>query len=379
MKKIIIIGAGFAGISAIQRLTSYKGRDDLEVTLINEKEQMSFLPVLPDCFGRNIKPEHLLFNLASLRNRRNFKFVQDRAIALNLEKKEVKTTSLSLNFDFLIIASGSETNFYGNNAIKEASLKLDDAKDAILIRKSLDEKDFNSYIIAGAGYTGIEVATNLRVYLRKNKKDKRIVIVERAASMLGPLPQWMKEYVADNLRRLNIEVLFNTSIDKIENNTVRLSDSKVFENSMLIWAAGVRTADFIQNLGLEKNAQGRIKTDEYLRFNEACFAAGDSAYFSYRNNFLRMAVQFAIMEGSFSALNVLRAVEGRPLVKYTPVDLGYIVPMANNRACGVVLGIKMKGLLPLILHYSMCIYRSYTLKNKLGIIKDLFVDTSKAK
>ncbi len=373
MKKIIIIGAGFAGISALKRLISYKGRENIEITLINDKEEVSFLPLLPDCLGRDIKPEYLLFDLASLKNRKNFNFVKDRVIALDLEKKEVKTSSISLSFDFLIIASGTETNFYGNNEIKEASFKLDDAQDAILIRKALDEKDFSSYIIAGAGYTGIEVATNLRVYLRKNKKDKRIIIVERAPSMLGPLPQWMKNYVTDNLKRLGIEVLLNASIERIEGNTIRLSDSKVFESSMLIWAAGVRTADFIQNLKVEKNAQGRIKTDEYLRFNDSCFAAGDTAYFPYKNNFLRMAVQFAIMEGSFSALNVLRTIEGRKPVKYTPLDLGYFVPMANNRACGVALGVNMKGRLPVVLHYIMCIYRSYTFKNKLGIIKDLFV------
>jgi len=374
MKKIVIIGAGFAGISALKSLTAYKGREDLEITLISDKERMSFLPLLPDCLGRNIKPEHLLFDLASLRSRWNFKIVKDKVIVLDLEKREVKTPSLSLNYDFLIISSGSETNFYGDNEIKEHSFKLDDVVDAILMRKALDENDFSSYIIGGAGYTGIEVATNLRVYLQKKKKDKRVIIVERSPSILGPLPQWMKDYVTDNLKRLNIEVLVNTSIEKVSVDTLRLSDSKVFENSMLIWAAGVKTADFIQNLRLEKNAQGRIKIDEYLRFNDTCFAVGDAAYFSYNNNFLRMAVQFAIMEGSLAVLNVIRSIEGRKLVKYTPIDLGYIVPMANNRACGVTLGVNMKGVLAVILHYIMCIYRSYGIKNKLGIIKDLCVN-----
>jgi NADH dehydrogenase len=379
MKKVIIIGAGFAGITALKKLSSYKGKEGLEVTLINDKEKASFLPLLPDCLGRNINPEHLSFDLTGIISKRNFNFVKDKVIALDLEKKEVKTSSLSLSFDYLVISSGTETNFYGNNEIRDASFKLDDAQDAMLIRKALDEKDFSSYMISGAGYTGIEVATNLSVYLRKNKKAKRLVIVERAPSILGPLPQWMKDYVIDNLKRLNIEVLVNTSIEKIEAGAIQLSDSKVFENSMLIWASGVRTADFIQNLKLEKNAQGRIKTDEYLRINDFCFAAGDTAYFSHKSNFLRMAVQFAIMEGNAAALNVIKSIEGGKLVKYTPVDLGYIVPMANNRACGVTLGVNMKGFLPIILHYAMCIYRAYTLRNKLDIIKDLFVGMRGAK
>jgi len=182
------------------------------------------------------------------------------------------------------------------------------------------------------------------------------------------LPSWMRDYVLENLKRLNIEVFTATFIDKIEGENIRLSSGVTFENALLIWAAGVKTPDFIQNLNIEKTPQGRIKVDEYLRFAQGCFAAGDAANFSYKDNFLRMAVQFAITEGELAADNIHRSIKGSPLKKYRPLDLGYVIPMANNRSCGRVMGIEVKGLLATFLHYSMCICRSLGLKNKLGLL-----------
>jgi NADH dehydrogenase len=371
MKKIIVIGGGFAGLSALSVLCRSR-RQGLEVTLINEKDKSSFLPMLPDCLGRNICPEYLLFDLKEFSAKKHFNFIPDKVSAVNLDKKEVVISGKSLNYDFLIVASGSETNFYGNDEIRGNSFKLDDAQDAGLIRKALEENNYDSFLISGAGYTGIEVATNLRVYLKKRKINKKIIIIEHAPAILGPLEQWMKDYVADNLKRLGIEVLLNSSIEKVEGGKIELVGGISFDNSMLIWAAGVKTSDFIQKLNIEKNPQGRIKVDEYLRVNNTCFAAGDTAHFSHKENFLRMAVQFAIVQGECCAKNIIRSIEGKKLIKFRPVDLGLIIPMANNRGAGKVLGIKMKGFLPVFFHYVMCIYRSYGLKNKLGILKDLF-------
>ena len=281
------------------------------------------------------------------------------------------TQKQSLNYDYLVIASGSETNFYGNSTFQESAYKLDSARDAEIIIGLLKENRFDNFIVSGGGYTGIEVATNLSLFFKKRKLKNKIIILERAPDILGPLPVWMKDYVKSNLGRMGIEILLNTTIEKIERIKVFLSGGKVFERAIVIWAAGVKTAAFIQNLDREKNPQGRLKVDDYLRLDEHCFVAGDTAYFTAKNVFLRMAVQFAIMEGVCVAENIKRSIKGKPLRKYQPQDAGYIIPMANNLSCGIVLGIKIKGVLATWLHFMMCIYRSYGIKNKLGIIKDL--------
>lgn len=360
MKKIVIIGGGFAGLAALSRLLKHKG--PLAITLIDAKDTSDFLPLLPDCIGRGIEPGFLRFKIKNFCAGPDCEFIRAKVDALDLEKKEVRFGGGALNYDCLIIAAGSETNFYGNEAAKRYGFKLDNADDAEAITAALKRDSFDGCLVCGGGYTGIEAATNLRRYWDRRKINKKIVIVERAASILGPLPQWMREYVNANLKRLAIEVLTGTVVEKIEADKIHLSGGREFENAMLIWAAGVKAPDFIQ---------ARLKVDRYLRVNENCFAAGDAANFYSGGIFLRMAVQFAIMQGRRAADNALRSIFAKPLRSYRPIDLGYVIPMANNRSCGVVLGVRVKGRLATFLHYSMCLYRSYGIKNKSGILKGL--------
>ncbi|MCK9603755.1 MAG: FAD-dependent oxidoreductase [Candidatus Omnitrophica bacterium] len=369
MSKILIIGGGFGGLSAASRL--YKLRDKLSVTLIDKKDTVDFLPMLPDCIGRGICPQALSYKIEKLARKFGFKFILKEVTAIDLDKKEASAGSEKFNYDYLIIASGSETNFYGNDNIKERAYTLDSVNDSGKIIEALRRRKFDNFIVGGGGYTGIEVATNLRLFLKNAKSPGRIIIVERSPAILGPLPEWMKKYVISNLKRLEIEVFVNSTIDKIEEDKVYFSEGRIINNAFTIWAAGVKTAGFIQDLKIDKNPQGRIKVDEYLRLNDSCFIAGDAANFSYKNIFLRMAVQFAIIQGDSAAANIIRDIKGLPLRKYRPLDLGYIIPMANNRSCGRVLGLNMKGVLPTIFHFIMCIYRSYGLKNKFAIIRDL--------
>jgi NADH dehydrogenase len=369
MSKIVIIGGGFAGLSAAGRLCKFK--KDLEVILIDKKGESHFLPALPDVIGKRITPEFLTYDITCLSKRWGFVLIKEEVTAVDLEKSEIKTNVRTLPYDYLIIASGSQTDFYGNQQIENCAYKLDNVYDAAKILETIEQKDFDNYIICGGGYTGIEIATNLRRYLNREVKGKRVIIVELAPSILGPLPEWMKEYVRNNLKKLNIDIFLNTSVGGVEDSKVSLSNGQIFDNTLLIWAAGVKVPDFVNNLNFEKSRQGRLNVDDYLRLSERCFVLGDCAQFSYQNSFLRMAVQFSLAQGQCAAENIKRLLKGDKLKKYKPLDLGYIIPMANNRSCGRILGIKMKGLLPTIFHYLMCIYRSYGLTNRLGIMKDV--------
>lgn len=368
MIKVLILGGGFAGLAALLRLVPEKG---LDITLVDKSGESNFPPMLPDVIGRGINADFLTFKIEDLRKRFKFNFINDEVNSVDLKVRQVKTSKYSLNYDYLIIATGSETNFYGQQYIRDYAYKLDMAQDAKKILTALRDGLFDAVIVAGGGYTGIEVATNLRVYFNKNQKKTKVIIVERAPSILGPLPEWMKNYTQRNLKNLNINVFINTVIEKIEGYKVCLSNNQTFDNAMLIWAAGVKTAGFIERLNFEKNPQGRLKVDEYLRLEERSFAVGDAAGFLYKDKPLRMAVQFSIMEGRHAAKNVLNVINGRPLRAYRPLDLGYIIPMANNRSCGCVLGLNLRGVLATFLHYLMCIYRSHGFRNKWGILGNL--------
>ena len=369
MKKVIIIGGGFSGITAARKLSKYKKL--VEVILVDKRSYSSFLPALPDIIGERINSKHLRFSLDELGRRIGFSFLNEEVEKVDLEGKKVITKEKTFLYDFLIIAGGSETNFYGSEQIEQYAYKLDDVDDASKISCDIEGNNFDTYLVVGGGYTGIEIATNLRRFLNGRGKEARVIIVELAPTILGILPEWMKKYVVENIKNMGIEVLVNTSIEKIEEKEVALSDNQVFKNSMLIWAAGVKTPGFVQNLTVERSRQGRIKVDGYLQLKNDCFVVGDDVQLKHKGNILRMAVQFSIAQAEVVSSNIIRSIKAKSLSKYKPLDLGYIIPMANNRSCGRILGVNMKGLAPTVLHYFMCIYRSYGLTNKIGIIKDL--------
>ena len=240
------------------------------------------------------------------------------------------------------------------------------------IIKALKTDDLKNFVICGGGYTGVEAATNLWLYAKKNGGNKNIVIVERAPTILGPLPEGMKKYVERNLKSMGIEILTNVVIENLQVNQVSLSTGQVFNQAMLIWVPGVKTAEFIQKLNISKSPQGRIIVDEYLRAGQNCFCCGDTAFFGDKDSFLRMAIQFAITQGDQVAKNIIRSIKNMPLKKYRILDLGYIIPMANNKSCGRVLGLNVSGCFATFLHFSMCIFRSLGWKNRWGLICNLF-------
>jgi len=369
MKKIMIIGAGFAGLSCARRLSG--SGLALEITLFDRKGQFNFLPLIPDCIGRGIDPKFLANDVANFCRKSKIKFIQEGVTAVDLASDQIWTGSINYVYDYLVIASGSQPNFFSNPDAQAYGHPLNNVMDVRGIIRCLEENNFENLIICGAGYTGVEAATNLWLYFRKKGMSKRIIMVERAPAILGALPDWMKDYVARNLKSMGIEVLTNSVIEDIRSDKVSVSGGQEFPRSMLIWVPGVSTAGFIQKLDIPKNPQGRIVVDEYLSIKRNCFCAGDTAFLGSKNSFLRMAIQFAITQGNQAAKNIVRSIKNMPLKKYRPLDLGYIIPLANNRSCGQVLGLNVSGGLATFLHFSMCIFRSMGWKNRVGILNNL--------
>ncbi|MBN1872076.1 MAG: FAD-dependent oxidoreductase [Candidatus Omnitrophica bacterium] len=369
MQKVLIIGGGFAGLSAAVKLGSFN--KDLDITVVDGKDYFEFLPMLPDVIGGRVNPGYLRASIPQIGKRCGFKFSSGEIISLYQEENKALSSHGIFYYDYLIIASGSATNFYGDRVIERRAFKLDNVMDALEIREVISKEEFDTYVISGGGYTGVEIATNIRRFLKKNRRSGNIVIVEKTGSILGPLPQWMKHYAIRNLRNMNIEILMGRSIEKVESDTVFISGDRQCRNAMLIWSAGVKTSDYIQNLNVAKGRQGRIKVNQYLKFHNNAFAIGDAAEVYHRDTPLRMAVQFSIAEGNVVAENIIRSIKGKKLRPYRPIDLGYIIPMANNSSCGTVLGLDVTGPMATFFHYMMCLYRSYGIRNKFGILGDV--------
>lgn len=371
MSKVVIIGGGFAGIAALKRLSWY--RVGADVTLIEKKGTSDFLPELPDVIGRGVKPGRIANSVTRLMSGCDARLIQAEVSAIDIPNMQVHCAGERIPYDYLVIATGSETNFYGQADVKKYGYKIDDAEDAALVRKTLESGLFDNIIVAGAGYTGIEAATNIKLFCDKNKLPSKVFMIDRAKSILGMLPQDMREYAALNLVKMGITTLLEVTVSSMDHDNVALSNGQVFRNTMLVWAAGVKTGALIDSLKLAKGPQGRIKVDEHLKalYEDRIFAVGDAAEFTSGEEPLRMSVQFAVTQGAVAAENVACSIRRKPLKTYKPFDPGYIVPMANNYSCGIVFGERVRGRFATFLHYAISLIKLPGLRNKIGLIKDL--------
>jgi len=355
MAEAVIIGGGFAGLAAARRLT--RARRGIRVTLVDRKPTFDFLPLLPDIAGGRIPAGAASAPLAGLARRAGFAFRQDAIEGIDAARGRAIGQVGSYPYDALLLACGSEPDFYGSRQFREHAARLHSCGDAERLSAALAEPRLGACLVAGGGYTGLETATHLRRRFARERRPVRIIVVEAGPALLGGLPDWMRRYARDNLARLDIEVRENCRIADLAPRAVALSDGSRYEPAMAIWCAGVRAAGLTQRLPAAAGPRGRIPVSAALEADglPGLFAAGDAAAWMGPGGPLRLSVQAARMQGERAADNLVRRLRGRPLRAYRPRDPGFVLPMANGRSCGVAAGLRLRGCLPTAAHYGLCL------------------------
>ncbi len=374
MKNIVVLGAGFAGLEAARTLSKRKqALCGYRIILIDKKTTSDFLPILPDVVSGRIDPQNARAVIRASLNSQYVEFINDEAVSVDLKSKYIYLSKgTNLSYDYLILAVGSETNFFNRPDFVNVVYRIDEVVDAVKLKDKLKSLQSKTILVIGGGYTGVEVSTAVaRLFKQMNLPAGDIYIVDVAKDILGPLPEWMKNYVRANFVKQKINILTGVSLESYDGKKAILSDGREFSDAVVIWAPGVKAPALVANLGLKSDRQSRLLTDKFLSVAPGVYAAGDCAAFAYKDKILRMAVQFSIFQARVAAMNVCREISGRNKLEYKPVDLGYVVPMANKTACGEILGIRVKGFVAWLMHWFMCIYRSQDSKARFGILKDL--------
>ena len=383
-KNIVIAGGGFAGVNALERLYRRGAAiaSDYDIILIDKRDYFEFLPMLPDVVGGWLNPQHLRIGLPEFAHNRRCKFIKGEIKALDLKKQCFGVDGNSINYDYAIISSGSETNFYNNNNAEKACFKLDNVDNALAIKgellKRAKSSDIVNAVVIGGGYTGIEIATNMRLLLSSAKARFRLYIVEKSPEILMMAPEWIRAYVHKQLHKAQIEIICKDSLKEHDGKDAILESGLKIKNAFCIWTAGVKTPRFVEALDLAKE-RTRVKVDSRLYIADSgysnIFVTGDAASFTEKatDKPLRMAVMFSMGHGKTAAENIINTILKKEVLEYNPVDMGYLVPMAQGNAPGIILGKNIKGFSGYALHYLMCVYRS-AFRNKAGIIKDMLLN-----
>jgi len=367
--KTVILGAGFAGRQACRALS----RTDTEIILFDPRAETVMLPALPDVAGGWI-PEKILFRSIDEVVPDHVHHIREKATAIDLDQKKVTAGNTEHPFDHLLIAGGSVADFHGFDQHLESVYTLDTLESARRIREDFPRYLANAsqphLVIAGGGYTGLELAAALRFRSIRNGTPCRVTVADPAEKILPFLSEKEHRRILTFLEAAGIQILHNTRITAFNGDAVHIGET-VLENAFFCWAGGSKLAvpDVRGKVQQLKDGRLRVQPDLSLPGYPDVFAAGDSAALMDGEQPLRKAINFAYYEGLRAGKNISSRIRNKPTKPFKPVDLGWIIPLHAQSTGKLFSALPVHGRPGLRMHYFMCGLRNYSLRNFMQFTK----------
>jgi len=363
--RIIIIGAGFAGLKCAKKLGSLKNH---EILLFNKTSYTTMLPSLPDVAGGRVKKKYLVEQIIKLVPKK-VQVKVETVTEVDLKNMTVQTTLGVYNYDILVLAQGAQANYFGFNQNVDKMYKLETVNDAERINRDILQKvsdgTLKNIVISGAGFTGLELGANLHTLL---KAYPQIVIqlVEKSDTILTPSEPVFAAYVKNQLENVGLKFYLKNTIKEFDGSSVVLEDGTVVDNSVLIWTSGLKRAVNITGQ-LKEMPNGRLLVENDLRIagSDSIFAIGDCSAFMDNGKCLRMAVNYASMMGACAGENIKCIIQGKALKSFKPSDPGWVLPV-HHTSVGYAFNIKVKGRIGIAMHFMIMGIKNYNLSNMLA-------------
>ena len=382
--RIVIVGGGAGGLELATRLGRKFGRrGTAEVTLIDSKRTHIWKPKLHEIAAGSMDiGDHEVAYLAQA-HWHGFRFRIGRMTGLDRSTREVHvapfvdedgaevTPARSFPYDTLVMAVGSQSNDFGTPGVREHALKLETVADARRFhmrmvnacvrahaqRTPLRPEQLHVAII-GAGATGVELAAELHHTTREvvaygldrvdADKDIRLALIEAAPRVLPALPERLSASTERLLRKLGVEVHTGARVAEVLADGVRLADGRILPAELVVWAAGVKGADFLTRLdGLETNRINQLVVRQTLQTtaDDDIFALGDCAACPWpeKNGFVPPRAQAAHQQASHLYKQLQRRIAGKPVQDYRYRDFGSLVSLGEFSTVGNMMGGLTKG------------------------------------
>jgi NADH:quinone reductase (non-electrogenic) len=394
---VIVVGAGFGGLSCARAL----GGSAADVVLIDRHNYHLFTPLLYQVASSLLNPSDIAYPVrAVFRKAGNVHVRVGEVNGVDLERRAVLVAASgapgpeeAVPFDYLVLASGSTTNFFGNASAAAAAHGLKDLPEALELRnhvlscfeRATREPDaatrapWLTFAIVGAGPTGVEYAGALselarlglaRDFPELDMRRVQIVLIEAHDRVLGRFPRALGEDAARRLARRGVTVRLNTRVERVAGDVITLAGRETLIARTLVWAAGVQPGDLAQRLELPKTKSGRIAVDEYLRVagHERVFAIGDIAAVPYRGGEMPMLSAPAMQQGRHVARAILRAARGGAPEPFHYVDKGTMATIGRSAAVAEIGPLKLKGLLGWLAWLFVHLYYIIGFRNRLVVL-----------
>jgi NADH dehydrogenase len=360
--KILILGSGFGGAYALRRMLDLlKPADNLDISLVSSENFFLFTPFLHMVAMGSIDTRHIAYPIRRLQSRDRFKFVQAEVLGIDLKKREVQTSAGSKNYDYLLLALGSVTRMPDFPLIPGSSgcFTLKTMNDSVLIRNHIISRfeqasaaddpqkirELLTFVVAGAGYTGIQLITELRDFIHRSllrfyrsvkPADVCILLVETEPKIMAGSKEKISAHVERCLRDMGVEVKLNSRITRIEGSTVEINGGEIVRAGTVLWVAGVVSNPLIANMAAQVDEIGRIPVDDFLEVPgyPGVYAVGDCSRFVDRASGFAIPprAHTTVRQAKKAAYNILAEVRGKPRKPYQFSNPFDTVSLGSTRA-----------------------------------------------
>ncbi|CAG5068732.1 NADH dehydrogenase-like protein [Dyadobacter sp. CECT 9623] len=389
-KKVVIIGGGFAGINLAQKLSKDK---NFHITLVDKNNYNFFPPLLYQVATGFLEASNISYPFRKFfQGKENLRFSLGEFRQVFLAQNKVLTDAGEIDYDYLVFATGTETNYFGMENVKKNAVPMKTVKDALALRNTIlankekaarindlaERRKLLSIVVAGAGPTGVEVSGMLaemhkgifkKDYPELGSDEVEIYLVDALPVVLNPMSKKSQEETLAELKGLGIKVLLDHAVKDYENDVVTFANGKTIETKTLIWTSGVTAVELP---GLPKEVLGRGKrvlVDRYNRVKgfENVFALGDICMMEGDDDFPNghpQLAQVAIQQGKNLAKNLSLMLSGKPLTKFSYIDKGTMAIIGVNKAVAdLPRGLHFKGFIAyflwMVVHlFSLIRYRN---------------------
>jgi NADH:ubiquinone reductase (H+-translocating) len=397
MKKahVVIVGGGFGGVYTGRHLESLVNEGKVDVTIINKTNYFLFTPLLHEVATGGLSAMSVVEPIREIFRHECIHFIQDSVTFINPAQKQVTTTNRTIGYDYLVISSGAETNYYGTLGAQDNTLSLKNLNDALVIRKRIidlceqaahiadDEtrKRMLSVVVVGGGATGVELSAEIIEFMQETlctyygntchlkKDDMQVTVVAASPDLLPPFPPALREIAKKELIRKGVKVMTSETVTEVKQNRIIFADKSFIDAGTIIWVAGVKPMS-PDIPGIEKEKNGRIKIDEFLRVagTTDIFCLGDTG------GTAPMLAQVASQQGKTVADNIAAAINNTSPVPFKFFEKGLLVSLGQWYAAGKIMGLTLKGPFMWILWRGIYLFNFHSWRKRFKIIIEWIVN-----
>jgi NADH dehydrogenase len=413
--RIVLVGGGFAGLYTalgLDRLIGY--HEDVEITVIDRRNYFLFPPLLPSVAAGAIETRQVTYPFRRIFEATNVVFKKEQVDGIDLargviharadadqdpETGELEVVTVEEPFDYLVLAPGSVTNTFGTEGVAEHAFFMREIGDAMAVRNHIIDcfehaarerskekrEEMLSFVVVGAGPTGVELASEIRdlidhVLIRRYPEvDPDEIKVRVVQSGKQILPGWHDAVVAratTQLAGLGIELLLDRRVTGVGATAVKMKGGETIRTRTCVWCAGVKPAPLLAASGLPLHASGRVEVagDHRVPGHPNVFVVGDASFLLDKGKPLPPLGQVAFQQGSHCAQNLLRLIRRKPTRAFKYFNFGALVSVGEHFAAIDLLGVRMSGFVAWIIWRTLYLMKLVGFSNKVRVLIDWTLD-----